>query len=104
MDMQKEREVFERLPEIAERLHVAAYVESLGFYHAAVLNSGHEVAYVNGAWVAWQAAKAIAVPEGFKVVPINYECAWCGCTELGGFSDETRIKQALIDNATVQED
>ena len=99
MDIEKERAEFERLPEIAERLHVAAYTESLGFYHAAVLNSGHDVAYVNGAWMAWKAAKAeshksaslyqweinhlvaanqqwrdyaakaIAVPDGYVVVP-----------------------------------
>ena len=40
----------------------------------------------------WQAAKAQAVPEGYKVVPVNYECVWCGCTELDGWTDETMIE------------
>ena len=42
------------------------------------------------AGAAWQAAKAI--PDGYKVVPVNYECAWCGCTELDGLTDETMIE------------
>ena len=37
-------------------------------------------------------AKAQAVPEGYKVVPVNYECVWCGCTELDGWADETMIE------------
>ena len=41
---------------------------------------------------AWQAAKAQAVPDGYKVVPVNYECVWCGCTELDGWTDETMIE------------
>ena len=47
---------------------------------------------VDIAWSAWQAAKDNVVPDGFKVVPINYECAWCGCTELDGWTDETEIE------------
>ena len=39
-----------------------------------------------------QAAKAQAVPEGYKVVPVNYECVWCGCTELDGWADEAMIE------------
>ena len=39
-----------------------------------------------------QAAKAQAVPGGYKVVPANYECVWCGCTELDGWTDETMIE------------
>ena len=39
-----------------------------------------------------QAVKAQAVPEGYKVVPVNYECVWCGCTELDGWADETMIE------------
>ena len=42
-------------------------------------------------FTAWQAAKAQAVPDGYKVVPVNYECVWCGCTELDGWADETMI-------------
>ena len=70
MDIQKEREEFEKLPEIAKRLNVATYSEDLGFYHAAALNSGHTVAYVQGAWMAWQ-AKSQAVPEGFVLVKMD---------------------------------
>ena len=40
---------------------------------------------------AWQAAKAQAVPKGYKVVPANYECVWCGCTELDGWTDEAML-------------
>ena len=40
----------------------------------------------------WQTAKAQAVPDGYKVVPVNYECAWCGCTELDGWTDEAMIE------------
>ena len=38
-------------------------------------------------------AKAQAVPDGYKVVPVNYECVWCGCTELDGWTDETMIDE-----------
>ncbi len=48
----------------------------------------------NISWVVWQAAKAQAVPDGYKVVPVNYECVWCGCTELDGWTDETMIDEA----------
>lgn len=44
---------------------------------------------INSSWCTWQAAKAQAVPDGYKVVPVNYECVWCGCTELDGWTDET---------------
>lgn len=37
-------------------------------------------------------AKAQAVPDGYKVVPVNYECVWCGCTELDGWTDEAMIE------------
>lgn len=43
-------------------------------------------------FTVWQAAKAQAVPDGYKVVPVNYECVWCGCTELDGWTDETTIE------------
>lgn len=47
---------------------------------------------VNKTWSAWQAAKAQAIPDGYKVVPVNYECVWCGCTELDGWADEAMIE------------
>lgn len=31
---------------------------------------------------AWMAS---ANREGYKLVPENHECKWCGCTEIGGF-------------------
>lgn len=37
-------------------------------------------------------AKAQAIPDGYKVVPVNYECVWCGCTELDGWTDEAMIE------------
>ena len=77
MDIQKEREAFEKLPEIAERLHTVFYNKDLDQYHAAMINSGLSVKYVQGAWYAWQAAKAQAVPEGFILVPKeNISCYW----------------------------
>ena len=45
-----------------------------------------------------QAAKAQAVPDGYKVVPVNYECVWCGCTELDGWTDETMIEALELVN------
>ena len=48
--------------------------------------------HANDSLRIWQAAKAQAVPEGYKVVPVNYECVWCGCTELDGWADETMIE------------
>lgn len=50
------------------------------------------VDHANDSLRIWQAAKAQAVPEGYKVVPVNYECVWCGCTELDGWADETMIE------------
>ena len=47
---------------------------------------------INSSWCTWQAAKAQAIPDGYKVVPVNYECAWCGCTELDGWTDEAMIE------------
>lgn len=48
------REQFEKLPEIAERLHTVAYNEDLNQYHAAMINSGLSVKYIQGAWYAFQ--------------------------------------------------
>ena len=74
---------------------------------------------INSSWCTWQAAKAKsekalleqfeinnklveqieelkakaqAIPDGYKVVPVNYECAWCGCTELDGWTDKAMIE------------
>lgn len=48
------REEFEKLPEIAERLHTVFYNEDLNQYHAAMFNSGLSVKYIQGAWYAFQ--------------------------------------------------
>lgn len=83
MDIQKEREAFEkwfatRYPNIQKTID---------------LHNDHEsIVFRNNQAEAWQAAKAQAVPEGYKVVPVNYECVWCGCTELDGWADETMIE------------
>ena len=63
----KERIVFEQLPEIAKILNVVTYSEALGFYHGAALNNNHMVAYINGAGMAWQAAKARVENEWISV-------------------------------------
>ena len=90
MDIQKEREAFE-----------GWYVAN---YHDGDIHPNHHLLdfkeydqeyvddLVNMLWEAWQAAKAQAVPEGYKVVPVNYECVWCGCTELDGWTDEPIIE------------
>lgn len=71
MDMQKEREAFD-----------------VWYYEQQT-----EIGY-DALWSAWQAAKAQAIPDGYKVVPVNYECVWCGCTELDGWTDEAMIEAA----------
>ena len=48
------REEFEKLPEISERLHTVVYNEDLNQYHAAMINSGLSVKYIQGAWYAYQ--------------------------------------------------
>ena len=48
------REQFEKLPEIAERLNTVVYNEDLNQYHAAMINSGLSVKYIQGAWYAYQ--------------------------------------------------
>ena len=52
--MNKLREEFENLPEISERLHTVFYNEDLNQYHAAMINSGLSVKYIQGAWYAYQ--------------------------------------------------
>ena len=48
------REKFEALPEIAERLHTVFYNEDFNQYHAAMVNSSTSVKYIQGAWMAFQ--------------------------------------------------
>lgn len=61
MDIQKEREAFESWWEVFHngRQIACDYVEE---------DNSYSVGYANAQWVAWQAAKSQAVPEGFVVV------------------------------------
>ncbi|SSR13740.1 Uncharacterised protein [Acinetobacter nosocomialis] len=69
-DLNKEREAFEKLSEIAEILNEEKSHFNGDFYDLP-FNSCAE-SFINGAWYAWQEkAKAQAVPEGFKIVPIE---------------------------------
>lgn len=60
MDIQKKREAFEKLSEIAEILKnkTIKFVEKTNKYYS----YHYSVEYLNGAWMAWQ-AKAQAVPD-----------------------------------------
>ena len=71
MDIQKE-DKFEALPEIEMMLRENPDIkfENGGYvYHGLNQLMALAVCYVAGAWMAWQAAKAQAVPEGFILVP-----------------------------------
>jgi len=63
MDIQREREVFEKLPEIARHINKFVFQDDLNCYRNKIKSSDiHLVTWVNGAWYSWQ-AKALAVPE-----------------------------------------
>ena len=82
MDIQKEREAFEKLPEIKKRLDMKC-VHFNGTWYATNPHMGNSFAtasYLNGAWSAWQAAKAQAVPEGFVLV--EKELSWVKADHL----------------------
>ncbi|ENV40641.1 hypothetical protein F958_03676 [Acinetobacter nosocomialis NIPH 386] len=67
-DLNKEREAFEKLSEIAEILNEEKSHFNGDFYDLP-FNSCAE-SFINGAWYAWQEkAKAQAVPETHIVVP-----------------------------------
>ncbi|HGL4086956.1 TPA: hypothetical protein ACKE1D_002533 [Acinetobacter nosocomialis] len=67
-DLNKEREAFEKLSEIAEILNEEKSHFNGDFYDLP-FNSCAE-SFINGAWYAWQEkAKAQAVPEGCCLVP-----------------------------------
>ena len=63
MDIQEEREAFEALPQIKAILQGGnVYFSTLSMnYSSKNTDLGHCVYYINGAWYAWQAAKAQAV-------------------------------------------
>lgn len=83
MDIQKEREAFEAWFESRYDAHFMQFALDLDLYVDK---------HTQTCWEAWQAATAQAAPDGYKVVPVNYECVWCGCTELDGWADETMIE------------
>lgn len=51
--------------------------------------NGHHNEYrdssLNMLWDSWQASTQ---RQGFKLVPVSYECKWCGCTEISGFKED----------------
>ena len=72
------REEFEQLEDIKDILndHKIFFNEKEDRYQAEIITGDDsvyypswEITYMNGAWYAWQAAKAQAVPEGFVLVP-----------------------------------
>ncbi|MEQ1086523.1 hypothetical protein [Acinetobacter seifertii] len=69
-DLDKEREAFEKISEIAEILNEEKSHFNGDFYDLP-FNSCAE-SFINGAWYGWkEKAKTQAVPEGFKIVPIE---------------------------------
>ena len=102
MDLQKEREAFERLPlaELAINCKYVFYNEITNSYWPAEDYCPSDAPEtMNFAWEAWQAAKAQAVPEGFVVVPKEPTEAMVEAgkdsSECGGWPDE--IYKAMIE-------
>ena len=70
MDIQKEREAFQKFCEENfdfERHEQTYFDEQTQCYENDI---GEDTESINMAWSAWQAAKAQAVPEGFVLVPM----------------------------------
>lgn len=38
--------------------------------------------------MVWEMWNASTQRQGFKFVPVSYECKWCGCTEISGFKED----------------
>lgn len=87
MGIEKEREYFEAW---YCRKHTGLKQSDLAKFRTLSSYSFSDSLKINISWEAWQAAKA--VPDGYKVVPVNYECVWCGCTELDGWTDEAMLE------------
>jgi hypothetical protein len=87
MDIQELKQfesVYQPSKEVAFCWGVKRYVQiSVEENHTEIVD------HANDSLRIWQAAKAQAVPDGYKVVPVNYECVWCGCTEIDGWTDES---------------
>ena len=69
------RKEFEKLPEIAAELENSDgeiyWCDKQNQYRNNRVFQDSQTGWMNGAWYAWQAAKAQAVPEGYCVVPIE---------------------------------
>lgn len=75
MDILEEKEAFEKLPEIKKRLDMKC-VHFNGTWYATNPHMGNSFAtasYLNGAWKAWQAAKAQAVPDTYTPIVLALE-------------------------------
>ena len=87
MDIQELKQfesVYQPSKEVAFCWGVKRYVQiSVEENHTEIVD------HANDSLRIWQAAKAQAVTDGYKVVPVNYECVWCGCTEIDGWTDES---------------
>lgn len=71
MDINKEREAFEKLPEINAILHNSefGFNEDINqYYHPNHTEHRLNYAFLMGAWLVWQAK---ATPEGFILVPTS---------------------------------
>ncbi|MEB3793704.1 hypothetical protein MSG72_01205 [Acinetobacter sp. IK22] len=99
-DLNKEREAFEKLSEIAEILNEEKSHFNGDFYDLP-FNSCAE-SFINGAWYAWQEkAKAQAVPEGYVLVPkvANKKMVNAGYEAHDGFYTNGQVQdvyQAMI--------
>ena len=87
MDIQELKQfesVYQPSKEVAFCWGVKRYVQiSVEENHTEIVD------HANDSLRIWQTAKAQAVHDGYKVVPVNYECVWCGCTEIDGWTDES---------------
>ena len=71
MDIQKEREAFQKFCEENfdfEHHEQTYFDEQTQCYENDI---GEDTESINMAWMAWQAAKAQAVPKGYAVVPVE---------------------------------
>ena len=107
MDIQKERAVFEKLPDINAILHNSEFGFNEGinqYYHPNHAEHRLSYAFLMGAWLAWQ-AKSQVVPEGFVLVPKEptpkmIDATWNYDDEIQDMSHNTRnefIYKAMIE-------
>lgn len=74
MDIQKEREAFEKQGNIRIFVKQCLFDEQLNEYSSKSLHD-YTLGFINGAWWAWQ-AKAQAVPEGFVLAEKSKIRTW----------------------------